>query len=845
MAGTSTYNIDIVLNNKAAGALGKMNGQLKKIEKGGKRVNGTFDKMKSLAIAAAGAFGSFKIASSLIQTAVQFENLAIQLNTLTGSATEGARALKVVEDAAADSAFAFEDMANSSALLLTVGDVDQLASSLEMVGDIAAVSGLEFDVVAGQIQRAFSGGIASADIFREKGIKSMLGFQEGVQYTAQETEDIIRKLFENGTAYASGGSKQFAKTWTGQLSLIGDKITNFKKTIMDASAFAVLKEQLMKVNAFLKTNEDAIAAVAESIGNALAMGINKLGEAVVFAATHIGFFANVAKVLVGLKLATYINKIIPAFKALNLVMRANPIGLLITAVAALIGYLSFTNGLGRTIVQIEAAFGVFGEALSAFTRFMREKVGKIVERIKNLFYDFVDAIISSYNWIAKLIPGMDEFNTEARALGSALSEKLAGGLEYVGTKAGEMSDALLNALPPEVSELIDRVSDAVDVAGYNFDKAADKAKKFADEAIRIRDMEKAMASYGTRTPEGTTTTPIVNPAAQIAIDKANAKTLEWFQKLQAGLFPLEAAATQAAMEIKRINDAVAAGIIPADQAKVAIEGINKALADMQPQNTRLLELTDQMTALHDSMFPMKATVKEYEQTIADLNEALDMGIISQDKFNEMLKQAKVNFDKTVDGMSKKLEELKSAGELFVEDFNKSFNDKLADGLVEGNLNFDTFADLWKSTLKDLISDTLNGGTKLNDILGMFGSGGTGGGFNLGSIFGGGGGGGIGDFFSSAASGIGDFFGGFFADGGKLGAGKFGVAGENGPELITGPAKVLSNEESFGNMGSAPAVNITIQAIDTQTGTEFLLKNKKQITGIIQGAYNKRGKQGIY
>ena len=36
-----------------------------------------------------------------------------------------------------------------------------------------------------------------------------------------------------------------------------------------------------------------------------------------------------------------------------------------------------------------------------------------------------------------------------------------------------------------------------------------------------------------------------------------------------------------------------------------------------------------------------------------------------------------------------------------------------------------------------------------------------------------------------------------------------------------------------------------EAIDTQTGTEFLLKNKKQIEGIIQNAYNRRGKQGIY
>ena len=46
-------------------------------------------------------------------------------------------------------------------------------------------------------------------------------------------------------------------------------------------------------------------------------------------------------------------------------------------------------------------------------------------------------------------------------------------------------------------------------------------------------------------------------------------------------------------------------------------------------------------------------------------------------------------------------------------------------------------------------------------------------------------------------------------------------------------------------GANPQVNITIQAIDTQTGTEFLLKNKKQIEGIIQNAYNRRGKQGIY
>lgn len=60
----------------------------------------------------------------------------------------------------------------------------------------------------------------------------------------------------------------------------------------------------------------------------------------------------------------------------------------------------------------------------------------------------------------------------------------------------------------------------------------------------------------------------------------------------------------------------------------------------------------------------------------------------------------------------------------------------------------------------------------------------------GLISGGGiGGGGGGGFFDSIASGIGDLFGGFFANGGVLPANKFGIVGENGPELISGPAGI--------------------------------------------------------
>jgi hypothetical protein len=63
--------------------------------------------------------------------------------------------------------------------------------------------------------------------------------------------------------------------------------------------------------------------------------------------------------------------------------------------------------------------------------------------------------------------------------------------------------------------------------------------------------------------------------------------------------------------------------------------------------------------------------------------------------------------------------------------------------------------------------------------------------------GGGGGGGFGGMLSG-------LFAGFFADGGAIPAGKFGVVGEKGPEVVTGPAQVYSNKDSFGG-GSGMSV----------------------------------------
>jgi len=70
------------------------------------------------------------------------------------------------------------------------------------------------------------------------------------------------------------------------------------------------------------------------------------------------------------------------------------------------------------------------------------------------------------------------------------------------------------------------------------------------------------------------------------------------------------------------------------------------------------------------------------------------------------------------------------------------------------------------------------------------------------------GGGINENAFSASKGIPTF-----AEGGKLGAGKVGIAGENGPELISGPSTILSN-------ASYEKLMVALDAMREQKGVRF-------------------------
>mgnify|MGYP003624364634 CR=1 FL=1 len=219
--------------------------------------------------------GAGAVLKSIITTASSVESLQVRLKFLTGSTEEAAKAFETMNTFASKVPFSLEEIERASPLLLTVAkDASELNNLLEITGDIAAVSGLSFEATAGQLQRSMAGGIAAADLFRERGVKSFLGFKEGVQYSASETKKIIEDMFRNGTTTAKGATKELANTFTGQVSMMQDAWRKLKLAVADSGVFKLASEAVVKLT---KLIADPIA-----IENAKKMGssITSLGTAI-------------------------------------------------------------------------------------------------------------------------------------------------------------------------------------------------------------------------------------------------------------------------------------------------------------------------------------------------------------------------------------------------------------------------------------------------------------------------------------------------------------------------------------------------------------------------------------
>ena len=289
---TKRVNIDIVAKDKSQRALQGVRGSLDKLK------SSVFNVRNALA-----GLGGGLVIRNLVNTGKEIESLQVRLKFLFGSAEEGAKAFDEMAQFAAKVPFSLEQIQQGAGVLSVVSkDADELADILEITGNVAAVTGLDFRTASEQIQRSLSAGIASADLFREKGVRDLLGFKAGATVTAEETAEAFERVFGKGGRFG-GATDELAQTLEGTLSMIGDKVFNFKKTLLDAGFFAELKNQFGDLDNFLQENAETLDEVATSIGKGLAEAVVTGANAIIFLKDNFNTLVEAVKLLIAFKIA--------------------------------------------------------------------------------------------------------------------------------------------------------------------------------------------------------------------------------------------------------------------------------------------------------------------------------------------------------------------------------------------------------------------------------------------------------------------------------------------------------------------------------------------------------------
>ena len=282
-------------------------------------IRGRLQKLKDSVISVKGAIvgvGAGLVIKSFVNVGKSVEDLEVRLKQLFGSTEEGARAFDVMSKFASKVPFSLEQIQNASGNLAVVsGNAERLSKILEITGNVASVTGLDFQTTAEQIQRAFAGGIASADIFREKGVRDLLGFKAGATVSAEETVKAFEKVFGKGGKFG-GATDELSKTFTGVLSMLGDSLFNFKKRVADADFFDAIKKEFKDLDDFIKENQDTFNDIADAIGFVLTGAVKVLSAGIKGLAKATQFLTDAYETLVNL-----VNKLLPKSLEFNIVTK--------------------------------------------------------------------------------------------------------------------------------------------------------------------------------------------------------------------------------------------------------------------------------------------------------------------------------------------------------------------------------------------------------------------------------------------------------------------------------------------------------------------------------------------
>lgn len=725
------------------------------------------------------AIGAALVTKEIIDITARFEDMRSSLDAVTGSVQAGGEAFSFISKFATQTQFGIEELSKSF-IQLKAGGLDPSTKLLTLFTDTAAATTDQLgslEAMTKLFSRAAAGAgvtVEDLDILAERGIP--------VYKILAERIDVTR-----------GTLTEFAKE-AGNTKVVLDTLTDG----LNASFGGETAKRAGNLSTVISNFKIAVSNLAFEFGSGLAPAIKEIITGIT---TFIAENDKLARTI-----GTTLGNALIGIKDLVVEM-LETMGLL------------KAGGLEEFSASITTSLANFLEAFS-----------KGIDSAVNMLIGVINGLQSALVAISKFTPGFDAQFREAGQSSEDFKNKLISDLEVLKERqkgftfadglAGMFGQNIVTATAIEISKIEAQLQSLEDGSTVIFDQIGqnfNSASKFTDPFIislreTAEELQKSAAAaqntgevledYNAHVDDYT--------AAQQAANRATAQARLLQDQLNESISAYNTEAE------KRISSA-------ADSADLsAFQGLQRTLEEIRIEEQRLAEaakarIKEQFSAADpDILREQLANIDAVTQRTIEARQEAARQIEQNAQRFRTAEQAKIDAAKAAE------EAAKNAQKSFAEGWNEAFASYKKNAMDAGQgaarlFNKTTksmedsivdFAKTGKFQFKDLVNTILEELLRsqiqrlIASTFGAFGGGG--GGFNP--------------------------FSGFYANGGLIPSGKFGVVGEKGPELISGPANITPLD---GLGGGGTQVIYNINAVDAPSFKSMIARDPGFIHAVAQ------------
>jgi hypothetical protein len=362
------------------------------------------------------AAGIGMIGAKVIETTSNFERMEAVLTNTLGGQGMAQQVMRDITALAERTPFQVDALTDSWVRLANQGFKPNM-EQMTMLGDLASSTGKDISMLS---EAVIDAQVGEFERLKEFGIRaekngdrvkfSFKGQATEVAFTQGAIQDYVLSL---GTLQGVQGSMAAQMNTTGgRISNMQDKLTSLYKEIADALRPAIVAlletlsrmlERLRGVVAWVQENRDAVVKWVAVIGTVVGaiLGLVMVAKTVSFISGIVMVVVNAFGILVNI-----LRVVRTAFILFNIIASANPLGLIVMAIAAVIAALVIMGVKWREIRDFLVNLGKFLWNNHPF-KWMLDLIDRVFpqfrQAIAGLMQGVVDAFKKAFEWLSKNI----------------------------------------------------------------------------------------------------------------------------------------------------------------------------------------------------------------------------------------------------------------------------------------------------------------------------------------------------------------------------------------------------------------------------------------------------------